>query len=558
METDRAKSWLVKHGLGGCACGICIKMAVAKNTLKARVYNYFGVANGRLPQGQKEVKTLPVFDRGMHPSFDPETWHFKVYGEVQNPMTWNWDEFQKLPKREQTKDFHCVTSWSKLDVNWGGVPLRSIADIVQPTKRAHFVIAECAEGYRTSIPLEKSLDYFYNEVMPSIYGEENYIEKNRDKFKETHNTLTSDYFAINITYNGTDTTKPSVNYIFPENNTKIASNAINFTFNASDNSDISSCSLYIDNSLISTLSNIDDYFTLNFSRTFANSQNLLWSINCTDTSNNKGSPGRFNLTVDFKAPNVTIQSPAHRSEHDETSRPALNFVVRDDIQVDRCWYQLKECIGGSFGPEEALENCNNLSAVGNTSFSCNTLRVYVNDTTGNQNSSEANFTFFLSSARYQSLSGRSVGTVFSVAIGENISEDFVTVEDSFIVQEELGNNVVFAIIAKNSGTRFAESGDIWTIESKQSLQNNRFFIGFTKGGSDAVIGKIQDIDRFEMIPKSIGVLSALTSETIFLRLEYKDIDILDSLRIPSQRDIIVENKGRDGSLTKIGINRREG
>ena len=146
-----------------------------------------------------------------------------------------------------------------------------------------------------------------------------------------------------------------------------------------------------------------------------------------------------------------------------------------------------------------------------------------------------------------------------MAIGGNIDGDFVIVDDSFITQEEEGNNVVFAVIGKNSGTRFSSvNSTIWAVESKQPLQNNKMFIGFTKGGSNDISNKLQEINRFNMISKTIGTLNSLISERVFLRLEYKDIDILDSLRIPSQRDIIIENKGRDNSLTKIGINRREG
>ena len=419
-----------------------------------------------------------------------------------------------------------------------------------------------------NVSLDESLKYFYSDVMPAVSGEENYVEKNRKGIEEINlnidltdekegNTLTMDYFYINVTYTGTDTAKPNVSYISPANNTRTTNTNINFTFNVTDNSNINNCSLYINNIFNGTLFNIDDYFTFNFSRTLPN-QKLNWSINCTDTSNNMGTGGKFNLTIDNVPPTIAIQSPAHRSEYEESTPPSLNFIVSDNIELDECWYQIKEC-SKSFGPEQNLTNCNNLSSVGNTTFSCNTLRVYANDTLNNINSSEVNFTFFLSSGTYKTLFGRSVATIFSVAIGGNIDGDFVIVDDSFITQEEEGNNVVFAVIGKNSGTRFSSvNSTIWAVESKQPLQNNKMFIGFTKGGSNDISNKLQEINRFNMISKTIGTLNSLISERVFLRLEYKDIDILDSLRIPSQRDIIIENEGRDNSLTKIGINRREG
>ena len=365
--------------------------------------------------------------------------------------------------------------------------------------------------------------------------------------------------AMDVTVSGTDTTKPTVNYISPANNTVIRTDNVNFTFNASDNGNINNCSLYIKNALNKTLFNIDDYFTFNFSTTFFRDQQINWSVNCTDASNNMGSPGRFGLTIDYRAPNVTIQLPIHRSEHEEDAKPSLNFTVKDDSIVDECWYQIKECFFGSFDPEVPLVNCANQSEIGNTTYSCNTLRVYANDTVNNINFSEINFTFFISSDKYKSFVGRSITTRFSVAIGGNIDGDYVSIENSFITQEEEGNNVIFAISGKNTGNRFsAVNPTLWTIESKQPMQNNKMFIGFTKGGSGDVINKIDEVNRFNMISKTIGTLNSLISERVFLRLEYKDVDILDSLRIPSQRDIIIENKGRDNSLTKIGINRREG
>ncbi len=75
----------------------------------------------RIPEGQHETKGFPILDLGVRPAFNPATWRLKVWGEVENPMEWSWDEWQQLPRTRQTSDFHCVTTWSKLDVQWGGV-----------------------------------------------------------------------------------------------------------------------------------------------------------------------------------------------------------------------------------------------------------------------------------------------------------------------------------------------------------------------------------------------------------------------------------------------------
>ncbi len=154
------QKWLVKLRLGGCACRICIDFSVAKQKLLARLrQRKSGQERDRLPPGQKLTQKFPVLDLGTHPPFDPATWTFRVEGEVENPMTWTWEEFQKLPKVEQVSDFHCATTWSKFDVHWGGVKLKTIIEMVEPKDTAHFVIAHCAdEGFTTNIPIEEALD----------------------------------------------------------------------------------------------------------------------------------------------------------------------------------------------------------------------------------------------------------------------------------------------------------------------------------------------------------------------------------------------------------------
>jgi DMSO/TMAO reductase YedYZ molybdopterin-dependent catalytic subunit len=59
----------------------------------------------------------------------------------------------KLPTQRQVCDIHCVTTWSKLDTAWEGVPFKHIAGLVQPMPEARFVIAHCEQGFTTSLPL---------------------------------------------------------------------------------------------------------------------------------------------------------------------------------------------------------------------------------------------------------------------------------------------------------------------------------------------------------------------------------------------------------------------
>lgn len=107
----------------------------------------------RLPPGQTWSKGFPVLDLGVHPPFDEKTWTFKVWGEVENPVSLGWKEFLALPRTDSVSDFHCVTTWSKMDARWGGVRMLDLLALVRPKPEAAFVIQHCAEEYTTNTSL---------------------------------------------------------------------------------------------------------------------------------------------------------------------------------------------------------------------------------------------------------------------------------------------------------------------------------------------------------------------------------------------------------------------
>lgn len=45
----------------------------------------------RLPPGQTWTSGFPVLDLGVHPPFDPASWEFKVWGEVDKPVRPSWE-----------------------------------------------------------------------------------------------------------------------------------------------------------------------------------------------------------------------------------------------------------------------------------------------------------------------------------------------------------------------------------------------------------------------------------------------------------------------------------
>ena len=91
---------------------------------------------------------------GSVPDTDLATWDFRIFGEVENPITLSWDELNALPKAENVQDIHCVTRWSRFDAQFGGVHWREVAKLVRPKPSARFVIAHAEQGYTANVPLE--------------------------------------------------------------------------------------------------------------------------------------------------------------------------------------------------------------------------------------------------------------------------------------------------------------------------------------------------------------------------------------------------------------------
>lgn len=110
-----------------------------------------------VPVGQHVTEKWPVLDLGYQPNIPLNKWRLIVDGEVENPVMLTWDEFMALPQTDDTSDFHCVTTWSKLDMHWKGVRLMDLAALVQPKETATHVMCYGYDTYTTNISLEEAL-----------------------------------------------------------------------------------------------------------------------------------------------------------------------------------------------------------------------------------------------------------------------------------------------------------------------------------------------------------------------------------------------------------------
>jgi DMSO/TMAO reductase YedYZ molybdopterin-dependent catalytic subunit len=108
----------------------------------------------RVPPGQHLVSDFPVLTTGPTPQTRLDTWTFALQHGGSLLARWSWAEFEALPQTTVTVDIHCVTTWSKLDTEWGGVTIDALlaaAGLSAPP--APFALVHCDGGYTTNLPV---------------------------------------------------------------------------------------------------------------------------------------------------------------------------------------------------------------------------------------------------------------------------------------------------------------------------------------------------------------------------------------------------------------------
>lgn len=107
----------------------------------------------RVPPGQHLAKGFPVLTYGPTPEVSQANWQLTLSGLVSETVL-NWEALMALPQHEFTADFHCVTTWSKLDVTWRGVRVTDLLATVNLSPQAVHVMAHCYGGYTTNVAME--------------------------------------------------------------------------------------------------------------------------------------------------------------------------------------------------------------------------------------------------------------------------------------------------------------------------------------------------------------------------------------------------------------------
>jgi DMSO/TMAO reductase YedYZ molybdopterin-dependent catalytic subunit len=106
-----------------------------------------------LPPGQYIPRTLPVLHYGPIPSFDPATWHLRIFGatESASEARLRWTDVAALPVSALTADFHCVTKFSVPGVCWAGIPATELLRRYPPAATVTHVMIWADFGYSANV-----------------------------------------------------------------------------------------------------------------------------------------------------------------------------------------------------------------------------------------------------------------------------------------------------------------------------------------------------------------------------------------------------------------------
>ena len=111
-----------------------------------------------LPPGQKESSIFPRFGLPQYANRFPkevDKIRISIRGDLEEfEIT---EEINLLPRIDQVSDFHCVTTWSKLNLNWSGFRFNDFyKTLILPkvSEEITFVVFKAQDGYKTSLPLK--------------------------------------------------------------------------------------------------------------------------------------------------------------------------------------------------------------------------------------------------------------------------------------------------------------------------------------------------------------------------------------------------------------------
>ena len=108
------------------------------------------------PARSIDPQALIINTYDLTPKIDPATYSLIIDGEVKFPLELKLPALKRLPSTSIVMQHVCVEGWAAI-VQWGGIRLRDLAQLVQPKSSVRYVLFQSADKYTESWDLASAL-----------------------------------------------------------------------------------------------------------------------------------------------------------------------------------------------------------------------------------------------------------------------------------------------------------------------------------------------------------------------------------------------------------------
>lgn len=220
-------------------------------------------------------------------------------------------------------------------------------------------------------------------------------------FAASNNTFNVNYSLEN----------PIINIIYPTNNSYVAINLVNFTWNVSDSDNLTNSSVYVYNSSNQLVNQTTTSFSPGVFESIVGIPITLvdgiytWFVDAFDTLGNSATSNNQTFTIDTVYPQINITYPL--SGYNYSSLSTLNYTLTETNPSVCKFYN---------GTTNATITCgNNLTSLVPIQGG-NTWTIYVNDSAGNSNSSSVTFVYDTIAPQITTISPYGNGTYLNNSI----------------------------------------------------------------------------------------------------------------------------------------------
>jgi len=191
-----------------------------------------------------------------------------------------------------------------------------------------------------------------------------------------------------------DLTEPGITLNYPDNDAKLASQAINFNWTAIDNFDANmTCNLTINGTV--NASNIHSLNGTAVNHTVEGIHDGIydWNITCWDNANNTNTSLTRNLTIDTSPPSVSLDAPVNNTWYN-SKKVRFNYTVSEAFEIHTC------ILYGNFNTTAWKANLTNSTVESgikstfevNLSHGTYIWNIWCNDSSGNSAFNSTNYT----------------------------------------------------------------------------------------------------------------------------------------------------------------------